>query len=72
MCYLMARSGEKSNRVSDGTAAIEKSLPAIAEGQPEGSRNASCRAGDGTTLVALLELEYEEERDLFRRRAAAS
>jgi hypothetical protein len=55
--------------LSDVETAIEKSFSAIAEGQPEGLLYASGKADDDSTLVALLELENEEERDLFRRGA---
>jgi hypothetical protein len=71
MCFLTDRSRVKTKGVSEVEAAIGRSFSANAEGQPEGVRNASCRARDGASFVALLELENEEERDLFRRRAPA-
>ena len=60
MCVLMVGSRAKTEGVSEVEAAIEKAFSAIAEAQPEGPRYAFCKAGDGTTFVAL-ELEKEEE-----------
>ena len=67
MCFLPDRSRVKMKELSEVEAAIEQSFSAIAERHPEGLRHPSRDAGDGATFV--LELENEEERDLFRRKA---
>jgi hypothetical protein len=64
MCLFMDRSRVKTKSVSEVESATEKASKGVAEPQPE---DASSTDGDGTTFVALLELENEEELDLFRR-----
>jgi len=67
MCFLPDRSRVKTKELSEVEGAIEKSFSAIAERHPEGLRHPSRDRGDGATFV--LELENEEDLDLFRRRA---
>jgi hypothetical protein len=68
VCFFMDSSRVKTEKVSEVEAAIDRAFTAIAEAQPEGVRYASSKAGEGATFVALLELENEEELDLFQRK----
>ena len=62
MCFFMDRLREQT----EVEVAIEDSFPAIAEAHPEGVRFASPSACETATLEAQLEMENEEESDLFR------
>jgi hypothetical protein len=64
MCVLGVRSRVNTEGVSEVEAATGEALSAIAEPQPS---DASSKAGEGATFVALLELENEEELDPFQR-----
>jgi hypothetical protein len=68
MCIFMDRSRVKTAGSSEVETAIEKNFSEVAEGQPEALPYALSTTADGATFVAGLQLEEEEERDLFRRR----
>jgi hypothetical protein len=70
VCLFMDRSRVGTEGVSDIEAAMNGAISAIAGAQPDVVREAPSTAGDDATVAELFELEDEEERDLFRRRAA--
>jgi len=57
MSVLMVRSKVRAENVGDVDAAAKRLFAAIEREQPDGIRYASCRLADGTTYVALLELD---------------
>lgn len=57
MSVMMVRSTIKDEKADEVEAAVRKMFAAIEKAQPAGVRYASCRLTDGTTYVALLEVE---------------
>ena len=65
MSVLMVRSKVKEDSVAEVEAGIAKVFAAIDEAQPRGVRYTSCKAADGVTFMALLQLDDGVENPLF-------
>lgn len=64
MSVLMVRARVREDRVSDVEESAQKMFAAIEQESPGGVRYASCKAPDGVTFVAILELEADDDNPL--------
>lgn len=59
MSVMMVTAKVRTDKVGEVEAAARRMFAALEQVRPEGVRYASCKLSDGTTFVAILELEHE-------------